>query len=90
MNFLIKIIYFQFRCQIISSAILEGYTLFDFFEGDYNGEYYFDRHSIKIFNPITSGELSEIVPEFKRFSQVQKKIDNEYCDKFIELISLKI
>lgn len=81
------LVLFQFRGQIIASAILEGYNLFDSSEGVYNGEYYFDRDSIKIFTPITSGELSEIVPEFKRFSQVQQKIGNEYCDKIIKLIT---
>lgn len=71
---------FQYRGRIIASAILQDIKRFDEPIKDkgefYCGAFYFDVHSIRVFDPVDSDRMKEIWPqEFKRFCQAPLDLD---------------
>jgi len=75
------VVLFQFDGRIIASAAIskkaERFNQPD--KDGYRGALYFDRHSIKVFHPVTAAAVSRIWPDFKGFGRAKWKLDpNQY------------
>lgn len=81
---------FQYENSIIASATLNKVEKFESpIEEEYLGAYHFDVANIKVFQPITSDEMRQIIPTFKGFSQTKQKIDSSYVTEIKNLINSK-
>ncbi|WMJ77797.1 MULTISPECIES: HNH endonuclease [unclassified Sedimentibacter] len=84
------LVLFQIDNQIIASANLIQVKKFkEPIQGIYMGAYYFNVNTIKVFEPISAKELSEIDENFTAFSQSKQKIDSSKQDLVISLINSK-
>lgn len=88
------LVLFQLDNKILASAIYQNSIPFkrEYNGTMFNGELWFDPDSIKIFKPITSDELSEIINEFKRFGDAKYyfKLSDEQYEKLIKRMEEQI
>lgn len=85
-----SLVLFQFDNMIISSARLLRVKKFDIPEdGQYYGAYEFDVDSVKVFQPITVGEINSIDSNISGFSQAKQEINCLYRYEIEELIKRK-
>jgi hypothetical protein len=70
------VVLFQFAGKIIASAVLTSVERFETAEmGGYEGAYYFDVNSIKVFDPISPAIVSSIWPQVTRLGQAKWSLD---------------
>ena len=71
-----SVVLFQYRNVLVASAIFRDAARFaEPDENGYEGTLYFDATSIQVFDPIGSDVISQIWPEFRRFSHVKQSLD---------------
>lgn len=81
------LVLFQYRGQIIATAIIESKTYYrDINDCGYRGFYRFVPESIAIFSPITIKELKNVWPHFKGFNQSLQKLAFEQHKLFQNLL----
>lgn len=89
-----ELVLFQLDNKILASAKYQDSIPFkrEYNGTMFNGELWFDQDSIKIFKPITSEELSEIIGEQIRFSNVKYvfKLSDEQYEKLIKRMEEQI
>lgn len=84
------LVLFQIDNKVIASANLVQVKKYkEPVDGIYKGAYYFDINTIKVFEPITAKELSEIDESFIAFSQSKQKLDSSKQDQILSLINSK-
>lgn len=77
------VVLFQFAGRIIASAVLVDVIRYESPQpGDHAGEYRFDVHSIKVFDPVDATALGRIWPQVKRLGQAKWSLDPERYDEF--------
>jgi hypothetical protein len=76
------VVLFQFNAQIIASAILARVDQFAQPDGPYNGAFWFEPASIRIFEPVGAQVVQAIWPDFKGFGKVKWELDppSRYAD----------
>lgn len=85
-----SLVLFQFDNMIIASAKLLSIEKFDApVHGQYFGVYYFDVNSIRVFQPISLGEINEIDINITSFSQAKQEVNSLYRLEVEELIKKK-
>ena len=84
------LVLFQYDNHIIGSAkLLEVKKHKVPINNIYKGAYLFDKDSIRTFEPLSSDDIKEIDPSFKKFSQVKQSLDPSCYEKFMALIQLR-
>jgi hypothetical protein len=74
---------FQFAGKIIASALLTSVERFAKPEtGGYEGAYYFDVNSIKVFDPVGPAVLSKFWPQVTRLGQAKWSLDPQRYSEF--------
>jgi hypothetical protein len=70
------VVLFQFAGKIVASAILTRVERFAKPEtGDYEGAYYFDVNSIRVFDPVSPAVIFKIWPQVTRLGQAKWSLD---------------
>jgi len=85
-----SLVLFQFRGFIVASAVLLNIKKFsNIVEEKYHGCYLFDVNTIKVFEPISVDELSDIDSNVKRFTQTKQIISYSKLGEIEKLIEDK-
>ncbi len=86
------LVLFQYDNQIIACADLDKVVKFEKIEEDiYQGAFYFNPNSIKVFAPLTNADINNIFTCTKKFGQVKHFLDVSCIHIFMEkLINVKV
>ncbi|HEY1858914.1 MAG TPA: hypothetical protein VGG61_01085, partial [Gemmataceae bacterium] len=77
------VVLFQFAGKIIASAVITSVERFATPEiGGYEGAYYFDVNSIKIFDPVSPAFIAKIWPQVTRLGQAKWSLDPKHYAAF--------
>jgi hypothetical protein len=82
------VVLFQFAGRIIASAVLVDVIRYETPQpGGHAGEYHFDVHSIKVFDPVDATALGQVWPQVKRLGQAKWSLDPERYGEFERLLT---
>jgi hypothetical protein len=78
-----SVVLFQYRNCLVASAIFREAARFERPDKNgYAGVLYFDTNTIRVFDPVGLEIVSQIWPEFRRFSHVKQSLDPECYSAF--------